>query len=90
MVETEMQNNEINIYSYLDYKEYLRDLYEAYRRWTEEAGRSKMGRTRVYEEIRRAFSDCSRSKVRSDSFGTNPVWVFRNIEIQSEYSTGYS
>ncbi|MHC5184550.1 MAG: phage/plasmid primase, P4 family, partial [Planctomycetota bacterium] len=37
------------------------DLYEAYGRWTHDAGRSKMGRTRFYEEFRRAFPDCARS-----------------------------
>jgi P4 family phage/plasmid primase-like protien len=65
------------------------DLYDAYKRWTEEEGRSKMGRTRFYEEFSRAFPDCARSKVRNINFGTSPVWAFLNIEIQAEYSANW-
>lgn len=61
------------------------ELYEAYRRWCEDAGRSKMGRTRFYEEFSRAFPECGRCKVRSENFGTSPIWTFQNIDLQNEY-----
>lgn len=67
------------------------DLYDAYKRWCEEAGRGKMGRTRFYEEFQRAFPECRRSKVRANfgtelwnNSGTAPVWVFENIELQPD------
>ena len=64
------------------------DLYDAYKRWTEEEGRSKMGRTRFYEEFSRAFPDCARVRVRVE-VGENPVFVFNNIDLQNEYKAGY-
>jgi hypothetical protein len=53
-----------------------------------------MGRTRFYEEFQRAFPEefqrafpeCKRSKLRDRNFGTNPVWVLQNIELQAECS----
>ncbi|MBE0534539.1 MAG: bifunctional DNA primase/polymerase [Phycisphaerae bacterium] len=59
------------------------DLYEAYGRWTVEAGRGKMGRTRFYEEFQRAFPDCARSKVRASNSGTGPVWMFGGVELET-------
>jgi putative DNA primase/helicase len=63
------------------------ELYDAYKRWCQEAGRSQMGRNRFYEEFQRAFPDCSRSKIRQDNIGTSPVWVYGNIALMAEYRT---
>lgn len=63
------------------------ELYDAYKRWCQEAGRSQMGRNRFYEEFQRAFPDCSRSKIRQDNIGTSPVWVYGNIALIAEYRT---
>ncbi len=63
------------------------ELYNAYKRWYQEAGRTQKGRTRFYEEFQRAFPGCTRSKVRQGKSGTNPVWVFENIDLLPEYRT---
>jgi putative DNA primase/helicase len=63
------------------------ELYDAYKRWCNEAGRSPMGRNRFYEEFQRAFPDCARSKTRQENSGTSPVWVYENIALLTEYRT---
>ena len=70
------------------------DLYSAYKRWVQDAGRGKLGRTKFYEEFSRAYPDCSRQKLRMDDYEASPVWVFKQIEVKIEYrslntSTGY-
>lgn len=64
-----------------------KELYDGYKRWYQEAGRAQKGRTRFYEEFQRAFPGCTRSKVRQEKSGTNPVWVFENIDLLPEYRT---
>ncbi len=65
-------------------------LYEAYKQWCGEAGRSPMGRTRFYEEFQRAFPECGRCKVRDDNYGTSPIWTFQNIDLQPQYCTQWT
>ena len=57
------------------------ELYDAYKRWCEEAGRARMGRTRFYEEFQRAFPECGRVRVRFET-DSNPVYAFSNIDLQ--------
>lgn len=64
------------------------DLYEAYTRWCQEAGRGKMGRTRFYEEFQRAYPECGRVRVRFET-DTNPVFAFSNIDLQDAWRVGY-
>ena len=61
------------------------ELYSAYKRWVQDAGRGKLGRTKFYEEFSRAYPDCTRQKLRMDDYETSPVWVFKNIEVKLEY-----
>lgn len=61
------------------------ELYSAYKRWVQDAGRGKLGRTKFYEEFSRAYSDCTRQKLRIDDYEASPVWVFKNIEVKFEY-----
>jgi P4 family phage/plasmid primase-like protien len=60
------------------------DLYNAYKRWCEEAGRSKMGRNRFYEEFQRAYPQCTRVRVRGE-IDTNPAFFFTDIVLTNEY-----
>jgi len=62
------------------------DLYDAYVRWTKDAGRGKMGRNRFYEEFQRAYPKCEKARIRSALFGENPVNVFSGVEVRDEYA----
>jgi hypothetical protein len=68
------------------------DLYVAYKRWCEEAGRGQMGRNRFYADFASAYPECKRSKNRNSTtenrnsnIGTNPVWVFEGISLLPDY-----
>jgi hypothetical protein len=67
------------------WKTRCREVYNAYKRWCNDAGRLQMGRNRFYKEFGRAFPDCTRCKTRQDNSGTSPVWMYENIALLVEY-----
>jgi len=77
---------------------HCQNVYNAYKIWIEEEGRGKLGRTRFYEELTRAFPIIIRRKCRPNygtndqnthlNYGTNdenPVWTFEGIDLNQEW-----
>jgi putative DNA primase/helicase len=62
------------------------DLYHGYKHWLSLRRCPAMGRTRFYEAFLLEFPDCIRSKVRLAELGSNPQWVFQNIEWKPPFS----
>ena len=71
------------------------NLYLAYKIWTEEEGRGRLGRTRFYEEFQRAHTSVTKNRGRpnsdtkalynSDTKDENPVFLFEGVDLNQEW-----
>lgn len=68
-----------------DYQVRKADLWAAYRKWAEDAGRSSLGKHRFYKDFEAAFPDCPCSKIRPGISGTNPTWHFVGVGLTPEW-----